>query len=474
MGNSTSQNFYSNCQNLNMANFLDVNGIVNCAIELNGKSSDSASPSDIILFDFVPNSNYDGEKIFKGFQKIFVTNYDQLINNDKILVDYVDKNKVKYKLDMLKYEYYVYLNKIKPLVEKNINPHFIKVLGGKLDVSYEDLENYILDKTKIENESIKINMIDNFIFTIHNIEGRKSLTEKNDTSSLLEDDDYFIYYKPKKIYQDISSIINDVKYGFIITEGIDVKYINNFSEFLNLPLNKSITLIKFLTILRYHSNRDEILDYVYYLYFQIFSACYALYLTGVNHNDLHSGNIWIKKTEPHINEYHINNRVFRILVDYKVMIYDFDRSYCESYNMDKRYNNINDNGDIINSLFLFKDILKASLTLYDLSPHDEKENIIKILSKDIKNLKETFDGPSEKRFDRDMRNINGYITKEELDESNFYPIEIILDNLYSKFINFNEKRIKEISNIRERIYVCNPKVFYNGNILNNILNFIKK
>ena len=74
MGNTTSQNFYSNCQNLNMANFLDINGIVNCAIRLNGKSSDSASPSDIILFDFVPKSNYDGENIFKGFQKIFVTN----------------------------------------------------------------------------------------------------------------------------------------------------------------------------------------------------------------------------------------------------------------------------------------------------------------------------------------------------------------------------------------------------------------
>jgi len=166
----------------------------------------------------------------------------------------------------------------------------------------------------------------------------------------------------------MSAVIKKVKYGFIITEGIDVGVVDTFNQFLNLPLNKSVFVYRFNRLVRNYANRNEIIPYAYYLYFQIFSACYALYLTGINHNDLHSSNMWIKKTEPHINEYHIGNKVYRVLVDFQIMLYDFDRSYCESYNNAKPYNNLYNqlyqkNSAVRNSLFLFKDILKVSLEL---------------------------------------------------------------------------------------------------------------
>ena len=61
MGNAISNQFYGNCENLNFHNIIDVNGIVRCATNLKGLASTSASPSDLLLFDFPPHSHYNGE-----------------------------------------------------------------------------------------------------------------------------------------------------------------------------------------------------------------------------------------------------------------------------------------------------------------------------------------------------------------------------------------------------------------------------
>jgi hypothetical protein len=492
MGNTASRNFYSNCENLNVANIVNVNGIVNCASNLTGQDSNSTSPSDIILFDFVPNTNYNGEIITKGFQKLFVSNYDELYSKFPVPVTIngkIDNDIYKRKIDILFYEYYIYMDKIKPLVEKNINPHFIKVLGGKLDVSVQNLKRYILDKATTKNDLLKntflgvnactVNMIDNLIYMMHELNTRKSLTKNTLTSSLVSNRLYFFpSVTPKNLYNDMSLVLDNAKFGFILTEGVDVGVVDTFSDFLNLPLNKSIFLSKFLRLVRKHANRAEILPYVYYIYFQIFSACYAMYLTGINHNDLHSSNIWIKKTEPHINEYHLGNKVYRVLVDYKIMIYDFDRSYCESYNNLKPYNNIFSqlsqyNAAVRNSLFLFKDILKVSLELYyDFKMTDEKDDFLGILTSDKVNLKRLF---STKNSDGNINYwIEDYITKSQLNESNYNNIQNIFDEMFNRFDAFNDKRMNANPRVREYIYVCKPSVFKDGNILDNTFKVVQE
>lgn len=492
MGNIASQNFYSNCSNLNVANVVDINGIVNCASNLRGQNSDSTSPSDIILFDFVPNTNYNGELITKGFQKLFVTNYDELVRKypnpvtNKGIINY---NSYKRLFDILLYEYYIYMDKIKPLVEKNINPHFIKVLGGNLDVSVQNLKRYILDKAITRNDLVKnttlginactVNIIDNFIFMLHELNNRKSLTKNTLSSSLGGNKAYFSDPNtPKSLYNNMYVVLNDAKYGFILTEGVDVGVVDTFTDFLNLPLNKSVFVSSFNRLVRKHSNRAEILPYAYYLYFQIFSACYAMYLTGINHNDLHSSNMWIKKTEPHINEYHLGNKVYRVLVDYKIMVYDFDRSYCESYNNLKPYNNVfsqfsQNNPAVRNSLFLFKDILKVSLELYnDFNTADEKNDFLGILSSSTQNqLKRLF---STKQPNGDINYwLEDYITKSQLNESNYNNIQTIFDEMYNRFEAFNNRRLIANPGVREHIYVCKPSVFKDGNILDNTLKVVQ-
>ena len=492
MGNTASQNFYSNCSNLNVANVVDVNGIVNCASNLRGQDSNSTSPSDIILFDFVPNTNYNGELITKGFQKLFVSNYDELVRKFSIPVTIngkIDNNVYKRLFDILLYEYYIYMDKIKPLLEKNVNPHFIKVLGGKIDVSVQNLKRYILDKAITRNDLVKnttlginackVNMLDNFIYMLHELNTRKSLTKNTLSSSLVGNPVYFFPSgAPKSLYNNMSVVLNDAKYGFILTEGVDVGTVDTFTDFLNLPLNKSVFVSRFNRMVRKHANRAEIMPYAYYLYFQIFSACYAMYLSGINHNDLHSSNMWIKKTEPHINEYHLGNKVYRVLVDYKIMVYDFDSSYCESYNNLKPYNNIfsqfsQNNPAVRNSLFLFKDILKVSLELYnDLKTADEKNDFLGILTSSKQSeLKRLFLTKQPNGYINYW--IEDYITKSQLNESNYNNIQTIFDEMYNRFQGFNNQRLIANPGVREHIYVCKPSVFKDGNILDNTLKVVQ-
>jgi len=79
MGATTSNHFFNNCEAMNFQNVVDINKVVRCARNVEGKSSNSASPSDLLLFTFPPNSTYNGEEIQGGFQKVFISNYTQLL-----------------------------------------------------------------------------------------------------------------------------------------------------------------------------------------------------------------------------------------------------------------------------------------------------------------------------------------------------------------------------------------------------------
>jgi hypothetical protein len=160
------------------------------------------------------------------------------------------------------------------------------------------------------------------------------------------------------------------------------------------------------------------------------------------------------------------------------MVYDFDRSYCESYNNLKPYNNVfsqfsQNNPAVRNSLFLFKDILKVSLELYnDFNTADEKNDFLGILSSSTQNqLKRLF---STKQPNGDINYwLEDYITKSQLNESNYNNIQTIFDEMYNRFEAFNNRRLIANPGVREHIYVCKPSVFKDGNILDNTLKVVQ-
>ena len=152
MGN-TLQQFYNSCNRLNLQNITDVNTIVNCAKNgtLRSVVSQSVSPSEKYVFDFVDDAHYDGHKIKHGFQKLFISSSSNVSNPV---------------YNSLIYEYYVNSLIIKPLTDFSVNPHFVKFLGGKLNVSFDNVVYYLSHKTGLSINEVAYNFSRNINYLI--------------------------------------------------------------------------------------------------------------------------------------------------------------------------------------------------------------------------------------------------------------------------------------------------------------------
>lgn len=54
-----------------------------------------------------------------------------------------------------------------------------------------------------------------------------------------------------------------------------------------------------------------------------------MYLSGTTHNDLHTKNIFIVDVEPCVVNYYIEGEKFSFIMTKKVLVYDYDYSYCQ-------------------------------------------------------------------------------------------------------------------------------------------------
>ena len=467
MGTTTSKLFFESCRNLNLANIIDINGIIHCASNLKGLASDSASPSDILLFDFYKGSQYNGEPISKGFQKLFISNIDDLsstFNNIPALQQ----------THALLYEYLIYMYKIRPLTELSVNPHFVKVLGGKLDISTNKMGLYILEKafnySQLNNfEQQKLyNFLSNRMF--HNLLcmmlydpsiKRLSITDQHN-----QYDKKMLLYDSKK-----QQLLNTVKYGFILTEGIDYNNnIKSYSDYINMEIGESIKLVDFLQNVfknNYETN-TRVKDEMFRLYFQLLTACYALFLSGVNHNDLHSANVWIKRVPNCLNSYLINDKTYKLDVTHTVLIYDFDRAYL--FNYENLLNNgINPALNNINN----KDILQLFSYIYYINQTCRETTV----SKDLFNLRELIRNtvmikPSTGTPDyNELTRILGDCNNPKRDTHITYRLNIpdnmfnSLDIMLDKWYNSNASIMYTRTNYQNKyVYVCNKNSFKLHNI----------
>ena len=82
--------------------------------------------------------------------------------------------------------------------------------------------------------------------------------------------------------------------------------------------------------------------------FQVLIACYSMYLSGVAHNDLHTGNVFLKIYDtPIIFHYVINGNLYIINTICKPLIYDFDRAYVSNYNNELLVDNTASQNNIV-------------------------------------------------------------------------------------------------------------------------------
>jgi hypothetical protein len=326
------------------------------------------------------------------------------------------------------YELQVYLEKINKLVELNLCPYFVCAVGylnvayneyidfiKKSDTDVDRMENYITDYV-IQNNSTNddyINTtIDNHLKTeIHvkyflpllaNINAKQIKNTNNDHLRL--------YTRP-----DIHLPHEDLTFGYTLTEKV-----NGFPIYELMP---NMTENDFKTVI-----------------FQILIACYAMFLSGVSHNDLHVHNVFIMEYSHEITtKYYINGKVYEFKSKYGIKIYDFDRGYIRDF---KNY---------FNERQCFRDI---SYSNHVLDPRDFVIAICNVLFELENTFNEIFDPESQSlKFNRD--DMIKYIKENCSTDSNNTDIfkfkgcrptmddtgNIIGNNTKSDFTKFNKYEV---------------------------------
>jgi hypothetical protein len=434
MGN-TLQSFYRSCNRLNFQNITDVNFIVNCAKNgtLRSIISQSISPSEKYVFDFVDNAYYDGHKIKHGFQKLFVTSIDNNIFNSLI------------------YEYYVNTLIVKPLTDFSINPHFVKYLGGKLNLSFDNIVYYLAHKTGLDVNEVSYNLSRNINYLI----------DKQPPEPIEEKTDY-------KVAQNYDA--HALKYGFILNEGLVMN--NNFMDFTNLENMENNTCITFYELLETFDYDFESEEYQQFyntimkLLFQVATACYALFLSKTAHNDLHPNNIMIKKIPSRVNTYNIDGNVYKQKTELMALLFDWDRSYVEGFNNPALTPGL-EYANQTNNLIQQRDFVKVCCYVYKFLGENERDLLLNILSSNDegkKMLRERYieTGCSLIRVtpeEEEMNEINlnqPAISEEEFE--NIRSLPEIIQRLNISNYEYNDDAMNNTDNL----YICSPGVFNNG------------
>ena len=164
--------------------------------------------------------------------------------------------------------------------------------------------------------------------------------------------------------------------------GNKIRDINNFANntfFRNpTPENRNILLDKTVKLRRFSVSRRTPTNIGYRIIiecvFHILIACYSLYLSGIAHNDLHVGNVFIEIGDNPIEyNYIINENLYVINTICKAKIYDFDRSYVINHNNQLLNNNrSSQNNVLINP----KDFIKVLCYIANLNISNEINNYL--------------------------------------------------------------------------------------------------
>jgi hypothetical protein len=532
-----------------------ANFVLSCVTNgsLIGLPSNSASPTDQWLVKFQPNTLYTYQNtplaITDGFMKIFVTS------------PLLDKES-EVNLGALLTEIKIYKT-IQSMMQNQINGHFVRYLTS-VDKS-ETLTNVNLKKflkEKINKEEVKQNMKDSgygddeirkylddvidrsyirniiCIFVSMNKEFFTNMNDPyaNDVLKLIKKRPAIQKYLPyapdildaltkvkyKNIQFDDKYLYENLRFGFIVTESVKTDNSINFIE--NLPPNYSCTLEKLIKELIYHAkknnlaNVNRLLNIILTVYFQIATACYSLFVNGVSHNDLHIGNIWVKKLPENKEIYYkltFNtgygdyNNYYEVNSDNFSMIYDWDRSYkkwnpnpmIKNTTFSNQSNDLIEQRDFIKSLCYFISSINSlllengekirnrlpplfsdeihmnlhttSMKIIEIITKSKNEEDITKVEKSLKNLE--FEKTDIENLKKEAKNNN--TTLSSIFWLNVYMTKS--NNRYGCFLNYELNSGKFTGYINKDVYkntlesmpiIINiwHREFIQGNILNNV------
>jgi len=167
-------------------------------------------------------------------------------------------------------------------------------------------------------------------------------------------------------------------------------------------------------------------EQTFILLFQLLCACYSMYINNISHNDMHSGNILIKKIPKTNIYYKIKNNVYRITTEYFIILIDYDRAYSPKLGKNKileEFKDINQFNEIIEQ----KDILWTLSKCFNYFDRNTILDLLNIICK--KNVQANY-----KYATKNYKNIYNII-KEKDDSNFFFWLNIIEQRKYLDYFN---------------------------------------
>ena len=313
-------------------NVCEIGSIIK---KIKGLSSNSASPTDTWIIYFDDDITYDNKSITSGFLKIFIDPLDSLPPTT------IANLGLKYEMDIYKYI-------INDIIKYKICPNFVKYLASGEKCSFNDLLNILHDNlydplgiTLLPSDECYKNLIRNLFFILKQKENRPSIQSN-----------VAIHILIRPVNFDIKS------YNILLLENMEDK----------MTLNRWM-----------QANSRNYLEF-WNVLFQIAVACHVMSLSKLVHNDLHSGNIFIKDLGVETTfVYNINGNEIVIKTRYQPLIYDFDRGYAEKFGN----NELLDNCTKFSQCNIFiqnKDIVKILCYVYKYVDNTIKDEILELIS----------------------------------------------------------------------------------------------
>lgn len=483
--------------------YSNIESLSKCITDVRGFRANSASPSDIYQLTFNNPPGTPNNLPRTAIMKLFLVNdplnflrngagnleltlnqtFQPAVPGTPVLNNTVRMNsplqRTNYEAQV--YELIIYLEKIKKLVDYNICPYFVKVLGGNVNISAQKIWNYVLNGRGINIRNFIRNIVImrfSLVFNLLgsrfnganlNVQGRPAIGDNINNVSIQLNGPTLpnirastirrniglpavsgVLYTEQNVldYGIVPIDLNAVKTGYILTEQvtspnlndiltliklvganyggfrniaeilrdiennirngtittpifdnlkdeirniltlsdmdtsklvIKLNEINNLVQnYLNNPTNANRdSSINALRMIRYFSPNEQGNTIVKNAIFQLLIATYSLFLSGVAHNDLHSGNVFLEILNyDRIINYYINGSYYVIRTRCFPKIYDFDRAYVQGYDNRLLFDNMNSQNNV---LLNPKDFIKILCYIRGFNISPEVQNYIRLV-----------------------------------------------------------------------------------------------
>ena len=271
--------------------------IFKCLKGLRGLKGNSASPTDTWILDFKAGTMYGKQPLNKAFMKWWITPRTVTGVGKELMLLFQG----------LDYETKVYSDVVRPLIDDKICPNFVRFLASGNGCNYSEMENMLtLGATPMVYHDVAMRRLARNLTFIRF--GDQAPVIRNKTVKRPDINNAAKVDFSQKIMKSVAeNMVGKWGYNILINEAVDAQTFDEFED-----ANKS--------------NLREFWPVV----FQVIVGCYAMSLSRMTHNDIHTGNVWVEKRSSMAPlAYRIDGKVYVLNTRYMAKIYDFDRSYVK-------------------------------------------------------------------------------------------------------------------------------------------------